>query len=128
MMQLKVLIPSRVILDTKVDKIVCEDTNGSFCILPKHIDCVRILIPSILSFSYQNVEKYIGIDEGIFVKCKKHVSISVKKAISDVELGEIKKGLEENLQNLDEDEKKIKRILTELEMDFIKRYTEIKKL
>jgi len=127
-MQLKVFIPSGKILDVAVEKVIAEDVKGSFCLLPKHIDCVRILVAGLLIYSEKNEEKYVGIDDGVLVKCKDEVRIGTKKAIENVELGAMKNKIEEKVVKVQEYEKKVRNILTELEIDFIKRYTELKKL
>jgi F-type H+-transporting ATPase subunit epsilon len=38
--RLKVLLPSRVLLDEEVQKVVAEAANGSFGMLPRHVDFV----------------------------------------------------------------------------------------
>lgn len=128
MMQLKVFIPSKILIDVSVDKVIAEDSKGSFCILPKHIDCVRILVPCILVYELSGSEKYIGIDRGVLVKCKTDIRVAIKNAIYDVELGQMKEKLETNLKQIDEDEKKVRTILTEIEVDFIKKYVETTKI
>ena len=82
MMQLKISIPSKIILDTSIEKIVAEDSLGSFCILPKHIDCIRILVPCIITYLSSNTEKYIAVDEGCLIKCKEEIQISTKNSIT----------------------------------------------
>jgi len=128
MMQLKIFVPSKMLVDISVQKIISEDVNGSFCLLPKHIDCVRVLVPNILVYYINNEEEYVGLDEGILVKCKKEINICTRNGVSKAELGTIKKTFEKNLSKSDEDEKQVRKILNELEIDFIKRYTEIKKI
>ncbi len=49
-MRLKVLLPTEVLVDEEVVKVTAEAENGSFCLLPRHIDFVAALVPSLLSF------------------------------------------------------------------------------
>ena len=49
-MKLKILLPGGVLLDEEVKKVIVEAVNGSFCILPHHIDIVSALVPGILTF------------------------------------------------------------------------------
>ena len=49
-MHLKVLVPTEVFVDTKTTKIVAEAENGSFCLLPHHIDFVAALVPGIVVY------------------------------------------------------------------------------
>jgi F-type H+-transporting ATPase subunit epsilon len=37
-MRLRVFLPERILIDQEVTKVVAEAENGSFGILPKHID------------------------------------------------------------------------------------------
>jgi F-type H+-transporting ATPase subunit epsilon len=37
-MRLKVLLPTMVLVDEAVSKVVAEAENGAFCLLPKHVD------------------------------------------------------------------------------------------
>ena len=49
-MKLMVLLPTEVLIDEEARKITAEAQNGSFCLLPRHIDFVTALVPGILSF------------------------------------------------------------------------------
>jgi F-type H+-transporting ATPase subunit epsilon len=124
MIQLSLSIPPKVIVDVGVEKIIAEDINGSFCLLPNHIDCVRILIPSILVYQINGEEKYIGIDEGVLIKRGKEVKVAVKNAVYEVEMGQMKEQLEKILNKTAEDEKRMRTIISEMEIDFINKYVE----
>jgi len=45
-MRLKVLLPTEVLMDVEVTKVSAEAENGSFCLLPRHIDFVAALAPA----------------------------------------------------------------------------------
>ena len=69
-MKLKVVLPSGVLLDQEVVKVVAEAENGSFCLLPRHVDFVAALVPGILAFTpAQGDEAFLATDEGVLVKC-----------------------------------------------------------
>ncbi|MBU4575670.1 MAG: F0F1 ATP synthase subunit epsilon, partial [Proteobacteria bacterium] len=60
-MKLKVLLPDQVLMDQEVAKVVAEGENGSFCLLPRHVDFVAALSPGILSFMDQKgVEQFLA--------------------------------------------------------------------
>ena len=44
-MRLRVFLPMKILIDQEVTKVVAEAENGSFGILPKHIDFVAALAP-----------------------------------------------------------------------------------
>jgi len=50
-MNLKVLLPSQILVNLEAIKIVAEAENGSFCLLPHHIDFVASLTPGIFAYT-----------------------------------------------------------------------------
>jgi F-type H+-transporting ATPase subunit epsilon len=125
-MRLKVLLPMKVFIDQDVNKVIAEAGNGHFCILPKHIDFVAALVPSILSFEQDGEEEFLAIDEGILVKCSSNVRISTRRAVRSKDLGTLKQTLEEEFNILDEREKKTRSILAKLELDFARRFFKLR--
>jgi F-type H+-transporting ATPase subunit epsilon len=117
-MRLKVLLPTKVLIDEEVTKVVAEAEDGSFCILPRHIDFVAAMVPGIFSFTSGEGEEFLAIDEGILVKCASTVTVSTRKAIRSRDLGMLKRTVREEFRALDEREKKTRTILAKLEADF----------
>lgn len=117
-MRLKVLLPTKVLIDEEVTKVVAEAEDGSFCILPRHIDFVAAMVPGIFSFTSGEGEEFLAIDEGILVKCASTVTVSTRKAIRSRDLGMLKRTVREEFRTLDEREKKTRTILAKLEADF----------
>jgi len=107
-------------------KVVAEAENGSFCILPKHIDFVAALIPSIFSFESNAGEEFLAIDEGLLVKCSSDVMVSTRKAIRGKNLGELKKTIKQEFETLDDRDRKTRSILAKLEADFTKRFLKLR--
>lgn len=125
-MRLKVILPMKVLIDQEVTKVVAEAEDGSFGILPKHIDFVAALVQGIVSFESDNGEEFLAIDEGILVKCASDVTISTRKAVRSKDLGELKRIVENEFKTLDEREKKTRSILAKLEVDFTKRFLKMR--
>ncbi len=117
-MRLLVLLPTNVLIDEEVTKVVAEAEDGSFCILPRHIDFVSALVPGIFSFTSGDGEEFLAVDEGILVKCASTVTVSTRKAIRSRDLGMLKRTVREEFRALDEREKKTRTILAKLEADF----------
>ena len=62
--QFKVLLPTEVVVDEPVTKIVAEAVNGSFCLKPRHTDFLTSLVPGLLSFTtLDDVENFLAVDE-----------------------------------------------------------------
>jgi F-type H+-transporting ATPase subunit epsilon len=112
----------RILIDKEVTKVVAEAENGSFGILPKHIDFVAALVPGILSFDSAEGEEFLAIDEGVLVKCASDVRVSTRNAVQSKDLGKLKQTVEQDFRNLDERERKTRSILAKLEIDFAKRF------
>jgi F-type H+-transporting ATPase subunit epsilon len=125
-MRLRVFLPERILIDMEVTKVVAEAENGSFGILPKHIDFVAALTSGIFSFESNDEEEFLAIDEGILVKCASEIMVSTRKAVRSRNLGELKQTLEHEFQTLDDQERKTRSILAKLEADFTKRFEKMR--
>ncbi len=69
-MRLKLLLPSQILIDEPVRKIIAEAGNGSFCLEPRHVDFVAALVPGLLMYVPETGgEVFIAVDEGILVRC-----------------------------------------------------------
>ena len=125
-MRLRVLLPSSVLIDIEVSKIVAEAPNGSFCLLPRHVDFVAGLVPGILSYELENGEvKFLGIDEGILVKTGSNVLVSTRNAVKGADLGNLKEEIEKNFLNLDERERRVRTAEARLEANLVRRFLEL---
>ena len=122
LMNLKVLLPSFILLEEKeVRRIVVETNVGSVGLLPHRLDCAVVVIPGILIYeAYNREEKYIANDMGILIKCNRDVTISVWTAIIGKDLGYLQQALQTSFFNLDEQEKKVRSVLAKLESSFIR--------
>lgn len=124
-MRLRVFLPMKILIDKEVTKVVAEAENGSFGILPKHIDFVAALVPGIFTFQSAEGEEFLAVDEGILVKCENEVRISIRNAVLSKDLGMLKQTVEQEFRNLNENERKTRAILAKLEIDFAKRFTKM---
>ena len=125
-MKLRVFLPTRILIDQEVTKVVAEAENGSFGILPKHIDFVATLAPGIFSFESDTEEEFLAIDEGILVKCASEILVSTRNAVRSKNLGELKQTVEHEFRTLDDQERKTRSILAKLEADFTKRFLKMR--
>jgi F-type H+-transporting ATPase subunit epsilon len=128
-MQVKILLPHQVFAElTDVSSLVIDTPNGSFGILPNRLDCITPLEPGILSYQTNNQDNhYIAIDEGIFVKTGKQVMISVRRAIKGNTLDELKKTVELEFLNLDQEQQELRSVLAKLETGFLKQFSALAK-
>lgn len=125
-MHLKVLVPTEVFVDTNVIKIVAEAENGSFCLLPHHIDFLAALVPGILSYTLENKEEiFLAINEGILVKQGNDIFVSTLQAVEDKDLETLQTTVSKKFRILDEREKLIRSALAKFEATIIRRFRDI---
>lgn len=125
-MNLKILLPTEVLINEPVTKVIAEAANGSFCLLPRHIDFVSALVPGILSFwNSEDQEQFIAIDEGILVKYADQVMVSTLNAIQGAELERLHSLVEERFLTLDEHERVTRTALARLEAGTIRRFIDL---
>lgn len=129
LMTLKILLPHGVFTEIEnVKKIVIETTAGSFGILPRRLDCTAALETGILLYETENDgEKYIAVNEGILIKTGKQVSISVRNAIGNAPLGELKAMVKKEMQELDELEVNARSVMAKLETGFLRSFQKLRK-
>jgi F-type H+-transporting ATPase subunit epsilon len=125
-MKLKILLPAGVLLNEEVNKVIAEAMNGSFCLLPRHIDCVAALAPGILSFvSSEGKEEFLAVDEGVLVKAGSEVLVSSTRAVRGAELGKLKETVERVFRNIDDQEKTARSTMAKLEADLVRGFLEL---
>jgi len=122
-MRLKILLPTEVLVDRSVTKVTAEAENGSFCLLPRHIDFVAALAPGLLIFeTLDEHEEFVATDEGVLVKNDADVLVSVRHAVRGLELGGLRQTIATSFQTLDERERRARSALARLEADFVRRF------
>lgn len=125
-MRLKLLLPTEILIDEEVTKVIAEAENGSFCLLPRHIDFVAVLAPGILTFvTPEGKEEFAAVDEGILVKVGQEVLVSTGKGVRSSELGKLKPTVLEEFRVRSEREKKALAAGARLEADIVRRFMEL---
>jgi len=125
-MQLKLLLPSEVLLDNiNVLRIVAETNAGSFGILPHRLDCVAALVPGILTYEEkENIPVYLAVDEGVLVKVGPQVLVSVRRAIGGSDLGQLHEAVKRQFLALEKQERDVRDAIAKMESSFIGRIAE----
>ena len=125
-MRLKVLLPSEILLDAPVRKIVAEAQDGWFGLLPRHVDVVTALVPSVLIYvDMEGAERFLGIDEGILVKCAAEVQVSTRNAVRGDDLYSLQHAVRTQFLELDDRERSARRALARLEAGVVRRFIEL---
>jgi F-type H+-transporting ATPase subunit epsilon len=120
--QLRILLPYGLFLERSgVRSIVAETQTGLFGILPQRLDCAAALVPGILTYETEEEgEVFVAIDEGSLVKTGFDVVVCARNATAGADLGELRKAVDEQYGNLNEDELAVRSVLSKLESHFIR--------
>jgi len=130
---LKILLPSEVLVDEEVASITARAADGSFTLLPGHIDFVSELVPSILCFrsvpagreGNGGAESFVAVDDGVLVKKGAQVLISTRHGVRSAELEELRHTVSEKFERRNQRERKARTVLAHLESTFIERFIEL---
>lgn len=124
-MKLKVLLPTEIFMNEDVTKVIAEAENGSFCLLPHHIDFVSALVPGLLIYEQEGCEVFLAVDEGILVKCGAEVLVSARSAVRGPDLGKLKETVENKFRSVDERQKAARSAIAKLEINFVRQFIEL---
>ena len=125
MMKLKVRLPTHIFLDIQVKKIVAEGLNGSFGLLPRHVDFVTALTSGILIFEDENgQEQHMAVMEGVLVKKGDTVFVSTRRAVKDRDLASLRDTVENDFLEQRQKEKAMRNSSSRIEAGFIRRFME----
>ncbi len=123
---LKILLPTHVLLEEEAVKVTAEAVNGSFCLLPRHVDFVSALDGGILSYENpEGEEHFVAIHEGILVKCGADVSVSTRDAVAGEDLGQLRAAIETQFREQGEREVLTRTALSKLEMSIMRRFMKL---
>jgi F-type H+-transporting ATPase subunit epsilon len=125
-MHLTLLLPTEVLVDEAVSKIVAEADNGFFCLLPRHVDFVAALVPGILYYTdVGGEERFAAVDEGTLVKCGDQVRVSVLNGATGADLDALQALVADSFLVLDDEERRARSALARLEAGAMRRFIEL---
>ncbi|HOW63237.1 MAG TPA: F0F1 ATP synthase subunit epsilon [Candidatus Contendobacter sp.] len=125
-MRLKLLTPTETVMDEVVVKINAEGPDGLFCLLPRHRDWVATLVPGILGLTTPDGgEVFVAVDQGVLVKCGDEVLVSVRRAVRDGDLRQLRGVVEARFRRYDDQEKAARSAVARLEAGVIRRFLEL---
>jgi len=129
LIELNVLMPEMIFYNNKeISRIQVSTQSGSFGILPRRLDGVAPLSSGILTcVDREGKEFFIAVDQGILTKTGNIVTVSVRNALADEDLGALHLAIENQFRNLDEEELKARKVMAQLETGFIKNFEQLTK-
>ncbi|HKJ95478.1 MAG TPA: F0F1 ATP synthase subunit epsilon, partial [Gammaproteobacteria bacterium] len=124
--RLRLLAPTRTVLDEEVAKVLAEAPNGEFCLLPRHVDFVTALVPGVLSYStVEGNEYHAAVNGGVLVKQGRTVSVSSEEIITGDDLTELEGRVQQEFRTLGEHERTARSVVARLEAGILRRFTDM---
>lgn len=125
-MELKLLLPAKVLISERASKVIAEGHQGSFCLLPDHIDFVAGLVPGLLSYvDADDKERFVAVDEGVLVKRGREVLVSSRHAVRGDDIESLRTTVHKDFLSIDSRERNARSALARLERDLIERFVEL---
>jgi len=123
---LKVVTPTQVVVDARVRQVTAQAQDGSRTYLPRHIDFVTAVLPSVMSWvPMEGEEQFAAVDEGILVKVGDELLVSTTYAMHGPELGRLRQTVQEQFVQRGEREKSARTALAKLEASIVRRFLEL---
>ena len=119
-MNLKVMTPYSVVLNTPVSQVTVEAVDGFFTLKPKHMDFVNALKAGILTYKKEGKELFVACNRGVVVKNGEEVSVSTPLAILGESLDDLKKKIAIDFQAMEEERKEVRLSMARLEVGLTK--------
>ncbi|PQA89775.1 F0F1 ATP synthase subunit epsilon [Marinicaulis flavus] len=127
-MQLLVTTPTDIVADERAGKIIAEATNGSFALLPRHVDFVAPLTAGVLAYqTMEGEERFLGVDEGFLVKMGGSVRVSTRNALREDTLERLQTRVHAEFEARSAREVAARSALARLETGLIRRFVELER-
>lgn len=131
-LRLRVVTPTGDVVDAEVGKVTAEAADGSFTLLPRHIDMVAALVPGLLVYvpageggTPQPDERLLAVDTGTLVKCGSEVLVATEGAIPGDDVLSLQRELRRSFLDVDERERRSRTALARMESDMTRRLIEL---
>lgn len=138
-MRLRIVTTRGVALDAVVERVVAESVDGSFTLLPRHLDVVAPLATGLLRYrgrpsdaevtaddtGHEEPEHVVAVDGGMLVKQGGLVSVATRWVVRADSTDELERALHSMTAGLDEHERASRAALGRLEHDLVARLAEI---
>lgn len=124
-MRLTVLVPTEVVVDREVDAVVAESLDGSFGLLPHHLDVVAPLAAALFAYRIGGEETFLAVDGGTLVKCGDEVLVSTPRAVCGPGLDDLRTTVARTFREVQDRERDARAALVRLETDLLRRFVEV---
>ncbi|MBN1420063.1 MAG: F0F1 ATP synthase subunit epsilon [Planctomycetes bacterium] len=126
-MRLRILLPTRVLMDEEVEAVVAEGVDGEFGLLPRHQDLVACLAPGILSYRARGAERFVAVHGGVLVKAGDVVDVSTRDAVAGDDPAALERAVQERFAAADANDRAARSAVEKLEFATIRRLVEFQR-
>jgi F-type H+-transporting ATPase subunit epsilon len=124
-MRLEVVTPGRPLLDQATPRVRAEGPQGSFTLLPRHVDLVTSLVPGLVIYEVDGEERMLAVDGGVLVKRGRSVRVATRAATAGTSVLGLHRAMLVDFEETTEAERRSRAALTRLETDAIRRLIEL---
>lgn len=126
-MRIKVQLPDQILYEADVKLVSFQAEDGTFTMLPRHIDFASSLVPGIVRFveKENGQEKYLATSKAVLVKKSDLVTISTTTAVMSDSLDTVQEQIQAELDEVAEEMQEARDSLSRLEVAIVKKYMEI---
>lgn len=124
-MRLQLFLPTQTVVDEDVDKVSAEAGDGSFTLLPRHVDFATALVPGLLVYNRNGDEHLWAVNAGVLVKQGDTVSVSTTDAIAGDDPADLERAVTREFDQLDERESAAHLAVQKMEADFVRRFIQL---
>lgn len=126
-MRLLLSVPTGVLVNEQVTKVLAESDFGSFAMLEEHADITALLVPGLLAYHLPDGrEVFAAVDHGLLVKTGDQVRAACQRAVVAGDLGSAEETVRERYKVRSENEKRARSALIHLEAEILKRVGELR--
>ncbi len=121
-------LPAQTLFEGTAKRLFAVAENGAFGMLPRHIDFVTALVPSVLILTAPDgTELFFGIDEGVLVKKGHQVNIAIRRGVQGEDLNTLTDTVQAAFVEVDEEERVARSALSRLEAGIVRRFGDLRK-
>ena len=120
------MTPTRIAADEPIERVSFVGEDGARTLLPRHLDFVSALLPSILSLTpVGGEEEFMAVDQGLVCKAGDEVLVSTESAVRGGGLGQLQETVAREFTGQDERERSTRATLARLESSILRRFLEL---
>ncbi|MCP4393707.1 MAG: hypothetical protein GY804_05500 [Alphaproteobacteria bacterium] len=125
-MRIKVQLPDQIIYEDEAELIKYEAEDGTFTMLPRHIDFASSLVPGVVRVTQKDGnEVFLATSRAVLVKQGDLVTISTSLAVVSDSLEDVQDTLNAELEKSSEEIQNARDSLARMEVAIVKKYMEI---